>query len=440
MGLLTLPKNLITSNGILKHNFETLLGWTLTHGSYELDTTYYKTGVAGIKLTSRLNDTGYMSLDLGSNVLNQWVLTGSSQFRLWMYDFDETKSSSPKLIFKDATGLKSLSIYLYHKTGWNSVVVLPDDFTSSNGMTWNDPIRYMQIQVSPQTGYQASFTFDSFYAFSDCTPAIMIHFDDSDSSTYNIGYVQGMKPYNMPGTFYVRTGKIGDASSVTAAQLLEMQSAGWTIGNHTRNHSNLSTGTYADMLQAIQDGMNDLLSIGITNPYHLAYPGGAYNSTTVQAAIDAGMTTARTVENGLTTGMYQVYQPWTRLHKLPRYFQAQNTVSLETAKAAVDTLVEKKLIGVLLFHRIASNPSTYDWYTDRFLDLMAYINSLNIPCITIDTAYKLLSEQQTITVNWDTESSTTASKCLVCPCSPSAWMWCSTAFIKMKQSQMLGRR
>ena len=116
----------------------------------------------------------------------------------------------------------------------------------------------MRLDYNSTTGTTPYITFDSLYSEVVSLPAIEIDFDDCLETTYLNAFLQGMQPHNLTGTAYVRTGQIRLANCLSAAELLTLQAAGWTVGNHTRDHTNLADASYADALTAIQNGDADL--------------------------------------------------------------------------------------------------------------------------------------------------------------------------------------
>lgn len=387
-----LPQNLVSSPGTLRCDFESLTGWTCTYGSQALDTTNYHTGAAGIQLTSRSGATGMNQLDLGSNAANQWDFSASNPFRYWVYVTDASVTAGVKMQFLDPTGTKSASHNAYFRTGWNQVTILKSEFGLSGGFSWDEKVRYLRLTVTPLSGV-VTITYDSFYSAPIMQPLICIAFDDTLPETYTNAFLRAMQPHNIPGTFFVETEHIDGGSSISSAQLLSLQSAGWTIGNHTRSHTDLATADYAGALAAIDNGEADLEAIGITNnPHHLAYPGGAYDADTIQASIDAGMLTGRLATATALEIKHQNYLPFTHPYQIPLIHQTTEPNTVATLTAKVDEVIAAKKIGIFLFHAIFDSGVTgYGWYTDRFIDFCEYIGSKRLPCVNFHQLYQLQS-------------------------------------------------
>jgi peptidoglycan/xylan/chitin deacetylase (PgdA/CDA1 family) len=99
----------------------------------------------------------------------------------------------------------------------------------------------MRCMTWAQAGQIVNMSWDNLGIYPDCTPAVLMSFDDGVPSQYveAFGY---MRQYRMRGTIYPN-GNLG--GGITVPQLVEMASAGWTVGHHTRTHNNMSLQTGA---------------------------------------------------------------------------------------------------------------------------------------------------------------------------------------------------
>lgn len=386
-----LPQDLVSNWGTLKMDFETTVGWTAQAGTMGLDNIHVKTGANSLESTSAVGGEGKIQYNWGGGAA--WI--GFEEFRFWCYTPDITKFSSPTVTisFWDTTGTKSASLALSVISGWNYINAKRADFALAGGFAWTDQIQYLRFRINGAVGQQAVMSYDSFYISIIPQAAIVVTFDDCNSSVYDYG-LSLADAHNIPCTFFVRTGIVGNIGQVTVDNLLEMRSLGWVIANHTQNHIDLTTLAQVDAQAEIEAGQNDLLSFGITGNdiFHLAYPGGAYNSTVEAAATAANCLTAR--------GIYDTPNFLCRYRILPFANPLEvwskildHAVTLAAAKTWVDNVSNRSEIGILLLHNLIAGIPALDteWNINDFDDLLAYIASLNIPCITVDQLYDLQS-------------------------------------------------
>jgi peptidoglycan/xylan/chitin deacetylase (PgdA/CDA1 family) len=220
-------------------------------------------------------------------------------------------------------------------------------------------------------------------------PAVMIGFDDANLSTYDVAY-QYMQPRNIPGTFYVRTGIVNNPNRVTSSQLLTLHRDGWTIGNHTRNHIDLTGLALAAIEAELNGGKDDLQGWGITGngPFHARYPFGTYDADVLTAMANTSMLTGRAA-----MGVDYPTLPFANAYTIGSslYLSYGNT-TLAEAKTWVDGVKANNRLGITTMHDIADDPdNAYEWGTADFYAFIDYIVQQQVPVITMDEAYRLQS-------------------------------------------------
>ena len=142
---------------------------------------------------------------------------------------------------------------------------------------------------------------------------VTIWFDDGHMSVMNRAY-PAMAERGLVGTHATIVGRIGESDRVTLDGLHTLADAGWEIAGHSyasEVHENRYTGVTADVAVADMVDLRDWLAANfpdVDDVYTLAYPGGAYESTTDGVAVEdiaayAGFTAARTIlaEVGVST-------------------------------------------------------------------------------------------------------------------------------------------
>ena len=126
---------------------------------------------------------------------------------------------------------------------------------------------------------------------------VSLTFDDGSASQYwALGQLQ---QYNMAGTFYINSARVGTSSYyMTWSQIHDLYNAGNEIGGHTAMHVNLPQTDPVEAKRQICDDRVNLLNQGF-QPTDFAYPFGAYNPSIEQMAAACGYDSARTTVNGV---------------------------------------------------------------------------------------------------------------------------------------------
>jgi uncharacterized repeat protein (TIGR02543 family) len=220
--------------------------------------------------------------------------------------------------------------------------------------------------------------------------AVIFTFDDGFNSLYTHAYAY-MQARNVRGTGYITTDWVGGGNQVSWAQLQEMYGDGWTIGNHTKAHSDLSTLSLSDQMLSLLGARNALIAHGMSNVDYVAYPFGLYNADTLTAMSNLGMRNGRPL-----LSFYNVL-PLLSPFEIGQHSALQGT-SLATVQGWVNTTIARQEILVITFHDITAYPKNYDWYIDRFQSLVNYCIQQEIPIITMDDLYRLQSSAITIPV------------------------------------------
>jgi PKD repeat protein len=258
---------------------------------------------------------------------------------------------------------------------------------SNNSSTKNN-IQDTQSDTNPQTSQNvvSNDTTTSYIANED--PAV-ITFDDGDESAYTIAYPI-MKQYGLVGTVYVVPAWIGTPGYLTLAQLTEMHNAGWTIADHTWDHTWLQGLTNAQITNKIQQAINWFNSNGFSDgAYQLAYPYGAYDNTVLQVCKQLGIKTARTTNEGyvLPNGVDD-YLGVVDYLQLPCWLFSNTTVRSDW-QTAINNSGANGLTTIFLLHDIVpSNPIVLeDVTTATFTQFIADIAQSGVRTETISEWY-----------------------------------------------------
>lgn len=115
---------------------------------------------------------------------------------------------------------------------------------------------------------------------------IVLTFDDGPSSYYTPEILDILEKYNAKATFFVN----GYQLSASKAQSLKRAIAlGCEIGNHTENHTNLTTLTQSEIYEEIASTNEKIKALCGYNVTLLRPPGGNTNLSVMQAMYDSGL-------------------------------------------------------------------------------------------------------------------------------------------------------
>lgn len=221
---------------------------------------------------------------------------------------------------------------------------------------------------------------------------IIITFDDGRDSQYAAFQYAAARGVNV--TNYIVSDWIDTADHLTAAQIVEMDAAGWDIANHTKEHLRFTDQlvTQENIEAAIAACRDYLDGLGLTRASrHLAYPWGAYlgsdsGATTFAAMAATGMLTGRTTaESIFNVGDYLPGNPY----QIPSLNIDYND-SLASVKAAIDDAIANGTVLCLYFHGfVNSSPAATEWTYADWEALIDYIVATRIPALTITQLYAL---------------------------------------------------
>ncbi len=115
---------------------------------------------------------------------------------------------------------------------------------------------------------------------------IILTFDDGSGTTYT-NALPIMQKYNFIGTAFIVTNYIGIPNYMTVDQIRELYAAGWEIGSHGLNHTNLTENPARQMDEIVESRrrLESLLGLPVMS---FAYPFGAYDRDSVSYAHSAG--------------------------------------------------------------------------------------------------------------------------------------------------------
>ena len=213
------------------------------------------------------------------------------------------------------------------------------------------------------------------------TSEIVITFDDGQKSVYTYAYPI-MKQYGIKGTVFIIPSYIGKPNYLTLAELTELHNAGWTIANHSFDHTNLAILNKENITYEIQTTINWLKNNGFEDgAYYFASPYGSYNTAVIEVCHELGIKIHRTTIEGYVTCPLDDFLQIPNKN-IPGYY------TLNQAKSIIDETISTKTTVFILQHAFAENPpSEYYWSIANFNGLIAYISQTGIKTLNINEWY-----------------------------------------------------
>ena len=126
---------------------------------------------------------------------------------------------------------------------------------------------------------------------------VAITFDDGYSDNFTQAFPI-MQKYQFSGTVFMVSSFVNGQGFLTENQLQQLQAAGWTIGGHTTNHTNLTTVSSDSVIKELKESREFLEGILGQHLKYFAYPFGGYNATIARAIKGDGYVMAFTTERG----------------------------------------------------------------------------------------------------------------------------------------------
>jgi len=199
-----------------------------------------------------------------------------------------------------AEGFQTIPILTYHRfsENCNSPLCIPTRIFD------------LQMRYLKENGYHviAPEELLAFLEYRHGLPkkSVLITMDDGYRSVYNTAYPI-LKKHGFTATLFIYTNFVGVSKmAITWDQLREMNADGFTIGSHTRFHSDLTKPkegeTELEFMGRIEDeikGSKKIIDRKLgQDTYLLAYPFGYYDQRSISLAREAGYKIAMSVKRG----------------------------------------------------------------------------------------------------------------------------------------------
>ena len=218
---------------------------------------------------------------------------------------------------------------------------------------------------------------------------VVLTFDDSVASHHSV-VRPILKRYGFGATFFITEGfsfPTNKQDYMTWEQIRELHQDGFEIGNHTRDHMGVTTGTLARLPQQIEAINARCKEYGISQPVSFAYPGNAIVPGAVPILKKLGIRFARrggAPEHPYEWGRGFAYEPGAD-HPLllPSAGDARPDWTLADFKRGADQARGGR-IAVLQFHGVPDRD--HPWVhtaPDRFQEFMAYLHTNSFKVIAL---------------------------------------------------------
>ena len=387
-----LPKDLLISSR-LDEGFKSAAGFTAVSspagGTLADDAVNVISGTNSMKMTTPAA-SGYIQATKTVNFLSD------GNIRFFVYCADTTIPSDASIMLSNDTPGFGNYFILFRNTGdfifrqapgWNLMDIKTADWAVGAGApSWANPIRQLRVKFNTAAAAH-EYSIDAFSSNVVAQPAVVLEFDDGLTTQYVEGFSY-LQQHKVRGTMFVISDLIDGLNFCTQAQILDMYSAGWTIGNHTDTTDALDTMSEAEQELAIRTCDNVLSTMGIGEcRMHVAYPGGAHNDDTLTAMANLGFYTGRTVHTSTKEEKLPMEYP----HHLYVIGSTSPTVSLATAQGWIDLIKTRQIAGIIFVHGLSAAPAGGEWYIDRFQALVDYCIAQGVPIITMHDLHRLRS-------------------------------------------------
>lgn len=187
-------------------------------------------------------------------------------------------------------------ILMYHHIG-----PLPADADDiRKGLTVSQNNFESQIKYLKDNGYQIktlSKLFEMVAGGQDVSHVAVLTFDDGYDDNYNYAWPI-LKKYNVSGTFFIISKKIGETEYMSESQVRELSQAGGEIGSHSVSHPDLSKLSKSKVQAEVEKSKEDLETLTGRKVTSFCYPAGKFSTDVENAAKSAGYKIAVTTQKG----------------------------------------------------------------------------------------------------------------------------------------------
>ena len=288
------------SAGRVAADFESTAGFAVSNGTMAVDAAHVKHGAASVKLSVAAGTTATLTRDdldwdlsHERGALQLWVYMKTTGAPAGSYD----RSLILTLLLSNANDTANYfstgSNYYVHD-GWNLLRFSAADWQATGSPSWSRPIQRLRFVLSAPSDRAEELSFDELRAGErGVLPAFLWTFDDGYDELH-----QDVLPYLAPrgqrATVYLTSSFVGGATTLSLAHLRDLYAAGWALGNHSVDHTDLSSVDQATAAEQIRGCTDWLIAHGFPRAaYHMAYPYNNSSASARAAATQCGILSAR---------------------------------------------------------------------------------------------------------------------------------------------------
>ena len=376
--------DLYKSKGFLVDDF--VSGWTArdAYGVVAIDTDKSKYGRGSLHVQGNTADQNVEII----KTINMSFAELKAIQGVWVYLYDTTAMNGFNFYISSLTGtvtgtrFSTFKACNVMKVGWNFVRIFEADWTAAGGESWDNTMKTFVVRGVKNTGQTVNFNIGGWLGAIVSEPVLLIEFDDCLKSAYTEGF-KYMASKNLRGTMNMTGNLVEKVAYVNIHEYKSIKENGWTVGNHGNAHVDFRTLTKAQQLESLNAVRDIIVSNGLGDGLHVAFPYGYYNSDTIALMRENGYKTGRQVfgeANNTVNGNEEFPLSLTCLA-----FDQSKT--LQNATNALADVKAKQSVGIFLFHDLLASAGANAWAISDFRTLIDAIVADGIKVITRDELY-----------------------------------------------------
>ncbi|MBW9159488.1 polysaccharide deacetylase family protein [Clostridium tagluense] len=198
-------------------------------------------------------------------------------------------------LFSTAVATPKIPVLMYHS--------VTTDKSNKNELKINQSTLKAQLEYLKVNHYN-TISLDQLYSHmynhtALPTKPVILTFDDGYADNYTLAYPL-LKANNQKATVFMIASSLNSPNFLTSEQLKIMDKNNFAVESHTTNHDNLSKLTYAKQVATLKTSRTILENLLQKKVTYVAYPGGKYNSSTLDACKASGFNLGISTDNGFT--------------------------------------------------------------------------------------------------------------------------------------------
>lgn len=351
--------------------------WTVggVGSSLQADKIHFKEGMQGLKLIAKNGNSAFIDSAISTN------FSKTNNFVIWTYVENASNITYLRFYFTSTTDWTKYfhnTIDYGLETGWNKLVFNKNNFKNEAGESWNNMMTMMRLRIG--TMNDANITFDDLRTnMTGKRAKLMIQFDDGLSSVYSNAYPI-LKANNQSATSFMLPYYIESPPDyMNLSNFRTLQNAGWDISSHTIDHAQDLGLPYLDDFNQSSE-LNDSYDWLISHNFQksagfISYPYGYFNGPVLDK-VKKRYTLGRAVQEG--SAQQHFIADDDSIRYIQRVTEIHDDTTVQSVKDNINDTINSKLLGILLFHDIVTNPSdlyTYSYLTSNLTQISAYIKS-----------------------------------------------------------------